>query len=128
MVVALPIAQHDKISRNDEKKAVRAENCRAFKLTEVAVGITEMDYTCSLNLRGLIPQAITNKAVPGQMHGAPAAIGFRTLFRASVTGPLLRTRCLPLGSTVLWSIRSPFGCSAEDAVVLFSANPAIGKL
>jgi hypothetical protein len=128
MVVALPIAQHDKISRNDEKKAVRAENCRAFKLTEVAVGITEMDYTCSLNLRGLIPQAITNKAVPGQMHGAPAAIGFRTLFRASVTGPLLRTRCLPLGSTVLWSIRFPFACSANDATALLSANPAIGKL
>ena len=73
MVVALPIAQHGRISRNDEKRAVRAENCRAWKLTEVAVGITEMDYACSLNLRGSIPQAITNKVcVPGQMHGAPA--------------------------------------------------------
>ena len=96
MVVALPIAQHDKISRNDEKKAVRAENCRAFKLTEVAVGITEMDYTCSLNLRGLIPQAITNKAVPGQMHGAPAAIGFRTLPRqwggSASSNPMLAAR------------------------------------
>ena len=83
MVVAMPIAQHDKISRNDEKGAVRAENCRAWKLTEVAAGITRMEYTCSLNLRGSIPQAITNKiCVPGQMHGAPAAIGFRTHIRA----------------------------------------------
>jgi hypothetical protein len=75
MVVSLPIAQHDKITRNDEKGAVRAENCRAWTLTEVAVGITEMDYTCSLNLRGSVPQVITNKiSVPGQMHGAPAPL------------------------------------------------------
>jgi hypothetical protein len=72
MVVVLPIAQHDKITPKDERGAVRAENCRAFKLTEVSVGITKLEYTCSLNLGGSIPQAITNKvSVPGQMHGAP---------------------------------------------------------
>ena len=72
VVVVLPIAQHDKITPKDEKGAVRAENCRAFKLTEVAAGITKLEYTCSLNLCGSIPQAITNKVVvPGQMHGAP---------------------------------------------------------
>ncbi len=88
MVAALPIAQHDKVSRNDERGAVRAENCRAWKLTEVAEGITEVDYTCSLNLRGSIPQAITNKfSVPGQMHGAPAPSS-HAHFRASVAGPL----------------------------------------
>ena len=71
MVVGLPIAQHDRITRKDEKGAVRAENCRAFKLTEVAAGITKLEYACSLNLGGSIPQAITNKvSVPGQMHGA----------------------------------------------------------
>jgi hypothetical protein len=72
LLVSLPIAQHDKITAKDEKKAVRAENCRAFKLTEVAAGITKLEYTCSLNLRGSIPQAITNKvSVSGQMNGAP---------------------------------------------------------
>jgi hypothetical protein len=72
MLVGLPIAHHDRISPKDEQGAVRAENCRAFKLTEVAAGITKLEYTCSLNLRGSIPQAITNKlAVPGQMNGAP---------------------------------------------------------
>jgi hypothetical protein len=82
MVVALPIAKHDKITSKDEKGAVRAENCRAFRLTEVAAGITKLEYACSLNLRGSIPQAITNKfSVPGQMHGAPAAIVLRTLPR-----------------------------------------------
>jgi hypothetical protein len=72
MVVAMPIAQHDKITAKDEKGAVRAEACRAFQLTEVAAGITKLEYTCSLNLRGSIPQTITNKvSVPAQMHGAP---------------------------------------------------------
>jgi hypothetical protein len=70
LVVVLPIAQHDKIIAKDEKRAVRAENYRAFKLTEVAAGTTKLEYTCSLNLGGFIPQAITNKAVPAQMHGA----------------------------------------------------------
>jgi hypothetical protein len=76
----MPIAHHDKITPEDEKGAVRGENCRAFKLTEVAPGVTKLDYTCSLNLGGLIPQVITNKvAVPGTMHGAPLIIGPRTL-------------------------------------------------
>jgi hypothetical protein len=72
LVVGLPIAHHDKITPKDEKGAVRAENCRAFKLTEVAAGITKLEYTCSLNLHGSIPQAITNKvSVQKQMHGVP---------------------------------------------------------
>ncbi len=72
LLVSLPIAQHDKVTAKDEKRAVRAEACRAFKLTEVGAVITKLEYTCSLNLRGSIPQAITNKvSVPGQMHGAP---------------------------------------------------------
>ena len=71
VLAAAPIAHHDKIGAKDEKGAVRAENCRAFKLTEVAAGITKLEYVCTLNLRGSIPQAITNKLiVPGQMHGA----------------------------------------------------------
>ena len=73
VVSGVPIAQHEKLTREDEVGAVRAENCRAFRLTEAAPGITQMEYTCSLNLRGFIPQAITNAyAVPGQLHGAPA--------------------------------------------------------
>jgi hypothetical protein len=66
------IAQHDKITAKDEKGAVRAENCRAFKFTEVAAGITKLEYACTLNLNGFVPQAITNKlALPEQMSGAP---------------------------------------------------------
>jgi hypothetical protein len=72
VVVMVPIARHDKITSKDETGAVRAENCRAFRLTEVAPDVSKVDYTCSLNLRGRIPQAITNKiAVPGQQNGVP---------------------------------------------------------
>jgi hypothetical protein len=72
LLVSLPIAQHDKITPKDEKGAVRAEVCRAFKFTEVAAGITKLEYTCSLNLHGSIPQAITNKfVVPAQNNGEP---------------------------------------------------------
>jgi hypothetical protein len=56
VVVALPIAQHDKITAKDEKGAVRAENCRAFKLTEVSPGVCEVDFVCSINLKGWVPQ------------------------------------------------------------------------
>jgi hypothetical protein len=70
--VSLPIARHDKITPKDEKGAVRAENCRAFKLTEVGAGITKLEYACSLNLCGSIPQAIANKvSVSERMNGAP---------------------------------------------------------
>jgi hypothetical protein len=72
LLVTLPIAQHDKITPKDEKGAVRAEGCRAFKLTEVAAGITKLEYACTLNLGGFVPQALTNKiALPEQMNGAP---------------------------------------------------------
>ena len=73
IVVVVPIVRHAKITRKDEARAVRAENCRSFKLTEVT-GVTKMEYACSIDLRGLIPQAITNKtAVPGQQRGAPSS-------------------------------------------------------
>jgi hypothetical protein len=72
LVISLPIAQHDQITAKDEKGALRAENGRAFKLTEVGEGITKLEYACSLNLRGSIPQAFTNRvSVP--MNGAPPA-------------------------------------------------------
>ena len=92
LVLCLPIASHDKITPKDEKGAVRAENCRAFKLTEIAAGITKLEYACSLDLGGSIPQAITNKvSVPGQMHGAPPPSSL----------PHANTRYSPLGDREL---------------------------
>ena len=71
VVAMVPIAHHDLLTPKDEAGAVRAENCRSFVLTQVAPGVTKIDYVCSLDLKGSIPQAITNSvAVPGQAHGA----------------------------------------------------------
>jgi hypothetical protein len=94
VLVGAPRPHHDKITPEDEKGAVRAENCRCFRLTEVAEGITKMEYACSLNLRGSIPQAITNKiGVPGQMNGAPPN-SCRTLpFQCGRLAPLATDLC-----------------------------------
>ncbi len=69
--VAVPAPSHAKIGPKDEAKAVRAEVFKCFRLTEVGVARTKLDYVCHLDLRGLIPQIITNQiAVPQLMHGA----------------------------------------------------------
>jgi hypothetical protein len=74
-LVGVPIAKHDRITSKDEAGAVRAENCRSFRLTEVAPCRTNMEYVCSLDVKGFIPQFVTNMfAVPQQaiiLHCAP---------------------------------------------------------
>ena len=71
MVVLQPIATHRLITaKKDEAGAVRAENCRTWKLTEVAPGVTKLDYVCSLDLKGFVPKTVTNLvAVPAQLNG-----------------------------------------------------------
>jgi hypothetical protein len=100
MVVGLPIAQHDKITAKDEKGAVRAENCRAFKLTEVAAGITKLEYTCSLNLGGSIRRPSPTKL------SCPDKCTVR-LPNGSCTLPLQRSRFASLAHDT---------CSRENGV------------
>jgi hypothetical protein len=103
MVVGLPIAQHDKITAKDEKGAVRAENRRAFKLIEVAAGITKLEYAFSLNLRGSIPHTIANKvALPGQLQGASPE---QILHIFTQVQPVCFARTRYLLSRKLWAIR-----------------------
>jgi hypothetical protein len=54
---------HPKISAVDEAGAVRAENFRAWRLTEVSPGCTRLEYTCSLDLKGHFPKFIANTIV-----------------------------------------------------------------
>ena len=123
VLVAMPIARHDKITPNDEARAVRAENCRAFKLTEVAPGVTKLDYTCSLDLKGSIPQAITNKvAVPGQAHGAPRAPltpSAHAYFHSLCPWRLAYSRYVPF-----LRLRFAVSCSPVDATTVLPARPA----
>ena len=67
ILVAVPIAQHPKISPKDEAGAVRAECFRSFRCTEVAPRRTKLEYVCSLDLKGHVPQFVTNMAaIPQQ--------------------------------------------------------------
>ncbi len=73
VVAVVPIPSHEnlKISQKDEAGAVRGENCRSFLLTELAPGVTKLEYGCSLDLKGRIPQIVTNTiAIPTQMNRA----------------------------------------------------------
>jgi hypothetical protein len=70
VMVVVPIPCHAKIGPKDEAGAVRAEVYRSFKLTEVEPGVTKLDYCCSLDLKGRVPQIVTNTvALPQQLNG-----------------------------------------------------------
>ncbi len=67
-VAVVPIPSHDKIGPKDETGAVRCEVRRSFRCTEVAPGVTKLEFCCSLDLRGLVPQSVTNRiAVPAML-------------------------------------------------------------
>ena len=69
VVAMVPIPSHAKIGPNDEAGAIRAESVRSFRCTELAAGLTRLEFSCSLDLRGWVPQMIVDKlAIPGQME------------------------------------------------------------
>jgi hypothetical protein len=68
VVAVAPIPNHDKICRKDEAGAVRGEGYRSFRCTEIEPGVSRMEYANSLDLKGWVPQIITDRiAVPEQM-------------------------------------------------------------
>jgi hypothetical protein len=67
VVAVVPIPSHDKIRPKDEAGAVRAEFCRSFRITAVAPGVSNLEYACTLDLKGSVPRFVTNMlAVPAQ--------------------------------------------------------------
>jgi hypothetical protein len=67
VVAVVPIPSHDKIRPKDEAGAVRAENCRSLRITAVAPGVSNLEYACTLDLKGNVPRFVTNMiAVPAQ--------------------------------------------------------------
>jgi hypothetical protein len=130
VLVGAPIASHDKITRKDEAGAVRAENWRTFRLTEEAPGVTKLDYVCSLNLGGSIPQAITNKvSVPGQMHGAPPRRLPHTSTPVQPVGfarkryLLSKTRCASRYWFGVWQCRQRCSCTSSKFCRSQSVTP-----
>jgi hypothetical protein len=54
-VVVFPIPSHAQIGPKDEAGAIRAETRRNFMITEVAPGVSRVNYCVSLDLKGWIP-------------------------------------------------------------------------
>ncbi len=69
VVAAVPIPSHAKIGKKDEVGAIRAEVCRSFRLTQLSKDVTKVEYACSLDMRGWLPQSVVNSlVVPKQME------------------------------------------------------------
>ncbi len=69
VVACVSIPSHKNIGPKDEKGAVRAENYRSFVCTEVAPGVTKLEYCCSIDLKGWVPKIVTNTiVVPTQLN------------------------------------------------------------
>ena len=68
VVAVTPIPSHENILPKDEVGAVRAELYKSFRCAEVAPGLTELDYFVALDLKGWVPQIITDTiALPGML-------------------------------------------------------------
>jgi hypothetical protein len=65
---ASPIANHPSVERSDERHAVRAEVARCIRLTRISVGVTKVEYACTMDLKGRMPTWVTNRvALPALM-------------------------------------------------------------
>jgi hypothetical protein len=71
LISMVPIPNHAEIDPKKEARAVRGDAYRSFRCTEVMPGRTKMEYVCTLDLRGLVPQLVTDTvAIPAQCSGA----------------------------------------------------------
>ncbi len=71
LVAIVPIPSHDKLGPRDEAGAVRAEGCRSFRCTELAPGVTKLEYSCGAKLKGWVPQVVTDTIVIPQQSKLP---------------------------------------------------------
>jgi hypothetical protein len=63
-----PVEKHERLTRQDEQHAVRAEGMRCCRLTSVEPNVTRLEYACCLDLKGRFPRWATNNvAVPKLM-------------------------------------------------------------
>ena len=69
VVAVVPIPNHDKICRKDEAGAVRGEGYRSFRCTEIEPGVSRMEYVNMLDLKGWVPQTITDRIVVPEQQG-----------------------------------------------------------
>ena len=70
VLVLSPVPRHAKIGPKDEAGAIRAENHRVFRFTQIAPAVTRGENVCSLDLRGWVPKIISDKIVVPTLLGA----------------------------------------------------------
>jgi hypothetical protein len=58
-----PVAAHPSVTPSDESHAVRAEAARCIRLTVVSPNVTNVEYACTLDLKGIFPNWLTNEVV-----------------------------------------------------------------
>jgi hypothetical protein len=58
-----PIANHGSVTPSDESHAVRAEGARCMRFTVLARGVTNVEYACTLDLKGHFPTWLTNSQI-----------------------------------------------------------------
>jgi hypothetical protein len=66
--VNVATGSHDKVPPERESHAVRAEGTRYLRLTQVGDDVTRVDYACALDLKGTLPQWLTNRQIPQLMR------------------------------------------------------------
>ena len=82
LIAIVPIARHDEITALDEAGAICADVCRSFKLTAVASLVTKLEYVCSLDLKGFVPQHFTNTvAIPVWNNGSFVCVSLASCSR-----------------------------------------------
>ena len=60
VVVVVPIPSHAKIGEKDEAGAVRGETCKSFRLTKLAEGVTKLECSWAVDLKGLVLHTVAN--------------------------------------------------------------------
>jgi hypothetical protein len=69
--VAVPIESHAKVSLEDEAHATRAEVARCVRATQMAAGVTRIEYACSLDMKGRVPSWLTDRLVIPELMRLP---------------------------------------------------------
>jgi hypothetical protein len=65
--VGVPIEHHAKVTVEDEAHAVRAGGARCFRCTRIGDNETQVEYACSLDLRGHVPQWLTDSVATPEL-------------------------------------------------------------
>jgi hypothetical protein len=69
LLVLMPLATHHDIHSNYQKHVITAMSMRAYRFTRVEDGVTRVEYASWLDLKGLVPQWITDQiAIPAALN------------------------------------------------------------